>query len=518
MRLKVRAAALLLAIGVVACGNDASPTPTPTPTPSAPSSVLEHHAGPRRNGLYVMPTLTRAAAATMQLDPSFSGIVTGDVYAQPLYVADGPGGHGTFYVATEDDEVDAIDEATGARIWTRSLGHATPRTGAGCGNISPLGITGTPAIDLARRTLYVSAVTGVTRIDKHRVHALSLDDGSEQAGWPFDVSQVSFAGNAFDPVPQNQRGALTIADGVLYVPFGGHAGDCGPYHGWVVAIPLDTPSAATAWETDARGGGIWATGGLANDGTSVFAATGNTFGVTTWRGGEAIVRLQKGAVFSGTNADYFAPSNWKALDDGDVDIGGSGPVLLDVPGATPSALVAALGKNGVFYLLDRANLGGLGHGNGVGGEGLFSAHVLNGDIISAVAVYTTPAGVHLAFHGYGSTQGSHCPAGHSGDIVSLLITASAPPTAVTDWCADNQGQGFPIATTTDGVAESLVWAAGSNGANRLHAWNGETGAVVFNGGGATDVMKGLRRFGTPVAVNGRVFVAADNRLYAFRPR
>jgi hypothetical protein len=143
MRLILRAALWPLSIGMLACGNDAT-SPAPKPTPSAAPAVLEHHAGPRRNGRYVQPTLTRAAAATMQLDPSFGGIVKGNVYAQPLYVADGPGGRGTFFVATEDNELDAIDEATGARVWTRTLGPATPRTGAGCGNVSPLGVTGTP--------------------------------------------------------------------------------------------------------------------------------------------------------------------------------------------------------------------------------------------------------------------------------------------------------------------------------------------------------------------------------------
>jgi len=135
MRSMLRAALPLLSVGAVACGNgNPGSTPTPSPTPSAPPSVLEHHAGPRRSGLYTLPTLTRAAAATMHMDSSFAGIVKGDVYAQPLYVPNGPGGHGTFFVATEDDEVDALDEATGATIWSRSLGTAAPRTGAGCGS------------------------------------------------------------------------------------------------------------------------------------------------------------------------------------------------------------------------------------------------------------------------------------------------------------------------------------------------------------------------------------------------
>lgn len=64
-------------------------------------------------------------------------------------------------------------------------------------------------------------------------------------------------------------------------------------------------------------------------------------------GGEAIIRL------SGDPADYFAPSHWHDLDDRDLDVGGSGPVLIDVRGAEPSQLVVALGKNGVAYLKGR---------------------------------------------------------------------------------------------------------------------------------------------------------------------
>ena len=512
-----RTAALLLSSCAAACGSSTTPARgSPTPSPVVPASVLEHHNGPRRDGLYLQPTLTRAAAAAMQLDATFDGRFSGNVYAQPLYVANGPGGHGTFYVATEDDEVLALDEANGSILWRRTLGTPAQRTGAGCGNISPLGITGTPAINLARRTLYLDAVTGNDRtITQHLVHALSLDDGSETSGWPLDVATVASGTIAFDPVVQNQRGALTIAGNVLYVPYGGHAGDCGPYHGWVLSVPLDAPATATAWATPATGGGIWAPGGLANDGAFVYAATGNTFGASDWSGGEAVVRLEPGAVFSAQAADYFAPSNWKALDGRDVDLGGSGPVLLDAPGATPSALAVALGKNGVAYLLDRRHLGGVGNGNGTQGEGVFSARVANGAIINAAAAYTTAAGTHLVFHGYRSARGSDCPANQPGDVVSLLISATSPPALTTAWCGDNEGQGFPIVTTTDGHAEALVWAAAAEGSGRLHAWDGDTGALVFR---STDVLAGLRRFGTPIAVNGRILVAADNRLYAFRPQ
>ena len=194
------------------------------------------------------------------------------------------------------------------------------------------------------------------------------------------------------------------------------------------------PRPPTAWATAAPAGGIWAPGGLSTDGNFVFAATGNTEDAVTWMGGEAVLRLGPGATFSGDPADYFSPSNWHDLDAGDADVGGSGPVLIDVPGATPSQLAVALGKNGVAYLLDRNNLGGIGTGDGTLGEGLQSRLVSSGAIINAAAAYTTASGSYVVFNT--TDHGIGCP-GDPGDLVALRIGASAPPTISVAWCASN---------------------------------------------------------------------------------
>jgi len=115
----------------------------------------------------------------------------------------------------------------------------------------------------------------------------------------------------------------------------------------VIAVPVNNPTNATAWANQARGGGIWAPGGISTDGYSIFVATGNTFGTKTWGGGEAVIRLSRGAKSSGDPADYFTPSNWLRLDDADSDIVSSGPIVIDLLGANPSQLLIALGKNGV---------------------------------------------------------------------------------------------------------------------------------------------------------------------------
>jgi hypothetical protein len=86
------------------------------------------------------------------------------------------------------------------------------------------------------------------------------------------------------------------------------------------------------------GGAIWGVGGVASDGINPFVTTGNTiFTGGTWCGGEAVIRFQAGPIFSGNPSDYWAPTNWLQLDNDDLDLGGSGPLLVDVPGRRPPA-------------------------------------------------------------------------------------------------------------------------------------------------------------------------------------
>ena len=509
-----------IAAAWIACSKpDPAPAPstnTPaatTPATSGGANVLQHHKNATRDGLYVEPALTRAAAASLHRDSTFNASIQGPTYAQLLYFEGGPGGADVVIAATEQNRVYALDARHGAVLWQQQLGTPAPLGGSGvCGNIDPLGITGTPVIDAASRTLFLDAMTsGGGSSRRHVVHALSLDDGSSRAGWPIDAASFQSGGTRFNAPFQSQRSALLLQSRVLYVPYGGHFGDCGDYRGWVVGLPLDNPSAAQAFATSARGGGIWAPGGLASDGSSVYAATGNTFGTGgSWGHGEGILRFQPGPAFSASARDYFAPSNWLALDNGDVDVGGSGPVLIDVPGATPSALLLVLGKNGVAYLLDRSNLGGFGAGNGTAGEGVASARVASNAIINAAAAYTTNQGSYAVMIG----AGVGCSGG-AGDLVAIRISASAPPQIAVAWCGRMNGRGSPMVTTTDGRSEAIVWAVGAESSNRLIGLDGDTGAVVFAGGGGAEAMATVRRFSTPIAAKGRIFVASDSAVYAF---
>jgi hypothetical protein len=268
---------------------------------------------------------------------NFDRTISGNVYAQPLYIENGPAGAAMVIVVTESNNVYALDALTGTVIWQRHAG-APVTSGLPCGNISPLGITGTPVVDLASRSLFFDAMTDGP-IKKHFIYSLNVDTGATNPGWPVDVNATAtYNGTTFTSSVQNERAALGLVNGVIYVPYSGRFGDCGTYHGWVVGVPINNPSSVTAWRPLPLAG-IWGHGGVASDGTNMFVITGNTFNTeSNWLGGEAVIRLQAGPLFSGSPNDYWAPTNWLSLDNGDIDLGGCGAII-DVPGATPSQLV-----------------------------------------------------------------------------------------------------------------------------------------------------------------------------------
>ena len=64
----------------------------------------------------------------------------------------------------------------------------------------------------------------------------------------------------------------------------------------------------------------------------MFAVSGNTDGATYWQDGNGVFKFQPGPVFTNESVDYFAPAAWKEYDDNDVDLCGSEPIVLDLPG------------------------------------------------------------------------------------------------------------------------------------------------------------------------------------------
>jgi outer membrane protein assembly factor BamB len=468
----------------------------------ADSSILTYRGSLDRAGHYVMPGLTYERARGLRLDPSFNATFSGEVYAQPLLWREPGTGTGVLIVATEEDEVYAFDEKTGAQKWMRKLGEPVQSTGFRCGDIWPLGVTGTPVIDEARATLYLDAAVLRDGKPRHEVYALSLADGTVEPGWPVDVATALHG--SFDPMVQNQRSALALFGGRVFVPFGGLAGDCGIYHGMVAGFSTAEPGKTASFVTRARAGGIWAQGGVTSDGKSLFAATGNTMFVKEWGDGEAVLRFGPDLARPVASRDYFAPSDWRDLDARDLDLGGSAPIPLDVPSAKGvRKLILALGKNGDAYLLDRDNLGG------IGGQ-LASTHVSPMRIIAAPAVWSAGDGVFVALQ----DDGANCPPDKPGKgLLVLKIRADPTPAIDTAWCgAIASYSGSPIVTTSDGHSNPIVFALGAAGDRRLYAFRGDTGELIA---APRDRMIGTTKFQTVIAADGRLYFTAGGKLYAF---
>ena len=332
---------------------------------NAQVNVTQYHNHISRDGLYVDSAFTQSAAANLTRDLNFDGTIVGNVYAQPLYIEGGPSGP-MVIAFTESNNVYALNPIDGTIIWQRNVGAPVPQADLSCTPpawTGSMGILGTPVVDLASRALFLDAMVtpdGGTTI-KHYILSLNVDTGAINPGWPVDVQMVAqYNGTTFTPATQAQRAALAILNNVLYVAYGS-IDDCNIYNGWLLGVPINNPASVTAWATSAQGGGIWGVGGIASDGTNLFVATGNTYNTGgIWGGGEAVIRFQPGPIFSGNPSDYWAPVNWfTQMDQFNQDIGSSGPLLVDVPGATPSQLIVAMDKGGYAYLLNRTNLGGI---------------------------------------------------------------------------------------------------------------------------------------------------------------
>ena len=477
---------------------------TAAPALAAEQGVLTYHNGNNRHGLYGAPGLTGATAAGLHPDTGFKAAFSGNVYAQPLYWKPSASSVPLLIVATESNLIVGINANTGATVWQTQLAPPVTQSELPCGNINPEGVTGTPVIDPATGIVYLDALTETANGPRQMIYGLSATTGQVAAGWPVDVQAGLAAKNiTFASITQGERSAVLSFKGSLYVDYAARSGDCGTYHGVVVQLQTSSPAVTGYWATRDNGGGIWAQGGAAADGASLFVTTGNTFNANNdWMDGEAILRLKPGLAHSTATRDFYAPSNWQTLDNEDADLGGTEALPLRVRSSAGEdvPLLIAMGKDGNAYLVNRANMGG------IGGQ-IAVQKVSNNGIITAPAVYNLNGATLVAFTSY---SGLSC----SGDNITMLSIAGTGSNPMSiQWCSAFNGRGAPIITTSDGGANPLVWVVGAEGDNLLHGFDAITGATVFSGAGTS--MTGLRHFQTLISANHHLYVAGDNTIYAF---
>ncbi|WP_231398483.1 choice-of-anchor D domain-containing protein [Conexibacter woesei] len=336
-----------------------------------------------RDGWYSnQPRLAPDAVSASTFGQLWDTQIDGQVYAQPLVIGN------TVIVATETNNVYALDAETGEVKWHVALATPFPYTliGWGCGDLTPsLGITATPVIDPATGTVYLTYKTfapGSRTQAAYYIDALDVASGRPRDGFPqpFGGSADNAPGTApFDATLELQRPGLLLLGGVVYAGFGGHC-DITPYAGWVFGVNATTGVTTARWRAlvEGDGAGIWQAGaGLMSDGDrTLYASTGNGWAPIapeaapgSGRYGESIVKLGVQADGTLRATDFFAPSDGPHLDEYDADFASGGVTALrdDTFGTTKYPHIAiAVGKAGYVYLLNRDDLGGTGTGPGRG--------------------------------------------------------------------------------------------------------------------------------------------------------
>ncbi len=344
-----RGAAGLIALLVVlaACtGESKAPQQTPLTLPQRPSTSAPGTSTPPAAGGGDWTTYHRDNARTGYLaglaDPArltraWSSRLDAAVYGEPLVVGE------RVLVATEGDSLYSLSLRTGQVQWRAEVGEPVPLSELPCGNIDPLGVTGTPVYDPASGLVFaVAEVTGPA----HVLVGVDVRTGRVRVRRVVDPPGTN-------PRPHQQRSALALSQGRVYVAYGGLLGDCGDYHGWVVASRTDGGGPLAAYQVPtSREGGIWGASGPAVDARGrLYVTVGN--GAATggeWDRSDSVLRLSPDLRLE----DGFAPRRWPQDNAADADLGSMGPALL------PGGLVFADGKSGLGYLLRADHLGGVG--------------------------------------------------------------------------------------------------------------------------------------------------------------
>ncbi|MFF5229091.1 choice-of-anchor D domain-containing protein [Dactylosporangium sp. NPDC000521] len=472
------------------------------------------------------PGLAPSAVSASDFGQLFSATVNGQVYAQPIVAG------GTLITATENNWVYGLNPATGAVIWSRSVGPAWPASAIGCGDLVPnIGVTSTPVYDPATGAVFFMAKVNDGPDADHPhfyLHSINPATGAERAGWPVTIqgSPTNDPGNTFNPKTAAQRPGLLLLDGVVYAGFASHC-DYGPYVGYIAGVRTTTPQMTTLWSTEAGRSngmaGIWQSGGgLVSDGPGrIIVSTGNGVSPAPGPGtsppgtlAESIIRLQVNGDGSLTAKDFFSPFNNSRLDQDDTDFGSGGPMALPAGFGTAAhpKLLVQTGKDGRVYLLDRDNLGGNAQGPGGGDASVGPPAGPYNGVWGHPAFWGGDGGYVYQVENQGFLRAFKYGVNGAG----LPVLTSAGTSASTF----GYTSGSPVVTSTGTTSGSaIVWAVysdGSSGANgQLRAYD----ALPVNGrlnlrysapiGVAT-------KFVTPATDGGRVFVGTrDGHVIGF---
>jgi hypothetical protein len=459
--------------------------------------------------------------------------VDGAVYAQPLFLLSveipGKGTHDVVFIATEHDSVYAFDadRPGDTPLWQVSFLDKTRGTVplsedlVQCPFIRPeVGITSTPVIDIKTGTLYVLARTmirhavGDNEYFQH-LHALAITTGVEKFGGPKLIT-ASVPGRGagrsnrqvdFDPLHENPRAALTLANSSVYLAWASSC-DVDPYHGWVIAYDPQTlaQKAVLNVNPDGSEAGIWLsdTGPAVDSEDNLYVPTGNgTFDATSGGRdyGDSVLKLDGSSL---AVRDYFTPFDQAAILAGDSDVGSGGPTLLpDQPGAHRHLLLQPT-KHSVIYVIDRDQMG--------------KFHIDTDAVAQRIP---------MAGGGYGAMAywNGHVFFAASDDYLRdyAIRSGQLMPNATSSKKFENPGATPSI--SANGNKDAIVWAISTktwNGPDNkpavLYAFDAtKLGQPIYTSeqNSSRDRAAMATRFVIPVVVNGRVYFSTRGEVEVY---
>ncbi len=474
--------------------------------------------------------LTTGNVNQVQFGKLFSRSVDGQLYAQPLYVPNiaipGVGTYNVVYAATENDSVYAFDAdgiAT-SPLWKTSLlgeGQALNTTDVNCTNITPLvGITSTPVIDPATNTMFVVARTKTGTTGKYTyyqtLYAVDIVTGAILNSVQIQASIPSQRNStvSFNTLTENQRSALLLENGVVYISWASHCDDT-PWHGWVIGYNETTLQQSGVFSTTPDGidGGIWqGGGGLAADASgNIFFSTGNgTFDGDTGGPdyGDSVLKLTAtdGVLSLG---DSFTPLDEANLNLMDWDVASGGVMLLpDQVGLYPHVMLAG-GKGSTVYELNRDALGGF---NTTVNQNLLTLPATIGTEVEGSGSRAAGPAYWQEQVYYSASLGYPMQFSIQNSLISTIPAAQS-----------NKHFGYPGGSPTvsaNGNSNGIVWIVetdkfGSNGNAVLRAFDGASiSRELYDSTqkGTRDAAGPALKFVVPTVANGKVYVGTQDEL------
>ncbi|MGA2019840.1 MAG: choice-of-anchor D domain-containing protein [Candidatus Sulfotelmatobacter sp.] len=513
------------------------------------TGVFTQHNDTARTGQNLNETvLTPANVTSSKFGRIFSYPVDGQVYAQPLYVPNvtipNQGVHNVLYVATENDSLYAFDAdgLTPNILWQLSFinpgnGITTINcitTGIVC-NVYPItGITSTPVIDPTSNTIYLLVRTQENNNSVQRLHALDITTGAEKFGGPVEIAAVvngtgtgtSRGKILFDALHDNQRTALLLANGNIYIGWAGQA------HGWIMAYNAQTLAQVAVMNTTPNGtlGGVWQAGnGPALDSLgNIYFATGdgtfdaNTGGVDY---GDTLLKMNANL----TVLDYFTPMDQACrLLPNDLDLGSGGPLIFPAQsGSYPDEIIES-GKGGSpcdlfgstyavpIYLVNRDEMGGYDPNQDQ------DIQTIEGTVHGywgSPTYWQSPTAQYVYYSGMTNETGD-------GDYLKQYsITNGLVSTAPVEQTLNLFPVGSTPSISANGTRNGILWTVERK--DILSASPGTHPAVLYAYEAAnvskllydSAQAKGLRdqpgcanKFITPTVANGKVYVGTQNEL------